>query len=310
MSRPHRRRTAVPLAAVVLAWSGACAQAACEDLLEQTQPAVLASGFRFTEGPAWSPRGHFIFSDIQANTVYRIDAAGKAEPWRKPSGHANGNAFDAAGNLWTAQHDRRVTRTSPSGETVVVADSFEGRKLNSPNDLAIDGRGHVWFTDPPFGIQGNGPEVAPEEQKVRGVYRIAGGSPELMTGALKLPNGIAFSPDHRWLYVAEGADGWVYRFAVGASGTLGSRQPFARIAPVPGQAPMVDGLKVDPAGRLWMTGPNKLGVFSAQGEPLCELPVGEGAHLSNLAFGGADGRSILLTVTDKVMLLRSRTPLR
>lgn len=303
-------RPCFPAGAFALALSATAAHAACDALLEQTQPVVLAAGFRFTEGPTWSPQGYFIFSDIQANTIYRLGASGKAEPLRAPSGYANGNAFDALGNHWSARHDRRVTRTSPTGQTVVMADSFQGQRLNSPNDLAVDADGAVWFTDPPFGIQGNGPEVAPEEQKVRGVYRLRGSTLELMAGDLVLPNGIAFSSDHKRLYVGDGADGWVYRFALGPSGALGPKERFARIAPLPGQAPMVDGIKVDRAGRLWMTGPGKLGVFAPDGAELCVMPVGDGAHLSNLAFGGPDGRSILLTVTDKVMLLRGRTPLR
>jgi gluconolactonase len=303
-------RAAAAALAAVLVFVPAGAQAACEDLLEQAQPALVASGFRFTEGPAWSPQGYFVFSDIPADTIYRLDGSKKPQPWRKPSGYANGNAFDALGNHWSARHDRRVTRTSPAGETVVAAQNFQGGKLNSPNDLAIDAAGAVWFTDPPFGLQGNGPQVAPEEQKVRGVYRITGGTLELMAGDLKLPNGIAFSRDYKKLYVAEGEDGWVYQFDVQPSGALAAKQRFVHVAPMPGQPPMVDGIKVDRAGRLWMTGPGKLGVFAPDGAQLCVMPVGGGAHLSNLAFGGQDGRSILLTVTDKVMLLRSRMPLR
>jgi gluconolactonase len=163
----------------------------------------------------------------------------------------------------------------------------------------------VWFTDPPFGIQGYGPRTAEEEQPVRGIYRFKDGTLALMDGSRKLPNGIAFSSDGHWLYVADTANGTVYRYGVGAGGRLAAPKAFARIPPAPGQEPMVDGIRVDRWGRLWMTGPASLGVFSAAGQPLCRLPI-PGGHVSNLAFGGHDGRDILLTVREQVMALRAR----
>ncbi len=140
---------------------------------------------------------------------------------------------------------------------------------------------------------------------MRGIYRLKGETLELMDGSRKLPNGIAFSPDGRWLYVADTADGTVYRYTVGSGGRLAEPQAFARIKPAQGQEPMVDGIRVDRHGRLWMAGPASVGVFSAAGQLLCKLPV-SGGHVSNLAFGGRDGRDILVTVSEQVISLRAR----
>jgi gluconolactonase len=278
----------------------------CNDVLVDTQPRVVASGFQYTEGPAWDRRnGRFVFSDIPANTVFGVTLDGKVTSVLKPSGYANGNAFDAAGNLWSARHDRKVGMTDASGATTVELDAFDGKKLNSPNDLVVASDGSVLFTDPPYGIQGHGPQRAAEEQPVRGVYRLKDGHVTLLTGELRLPNGLAFSPDEHLLYVADTADGTVYRFKVAPDGQLMGKQRFARIEPAAGQEPMVDGLKVDRHGNLWMTGPESLGVFSADGAMLCKVDMA-GSHVSNLAFGGKDGRDLLITYSDKVLALRTR----
>ncbi|MFJ1254880.1 SMP-30/gluconolactonase/LRE family protein [Cupriavidus sp. CuC1] len=284
------------------------AQAAdqCNTVLVDAQPRVVASGFQYTEGPAWDPRhNRFVFSDIPANTVFGVTLDGKVAPVLKPSGYANGNAFDAAGNLWSARHDRKIGKTDAGGSTTVALELVDGKKLNSPNDLVVAGDGSVLFTDPPYGIQGYGPQRAAEEQPVRGVYRFKDGHATLLTGELTLPNGLAFSPDERLLYVGDTADGTVYRFKVGSDGQLTGKLAFAKIEPAPGQEPMVDGLKVDRDGNLWMAGPESLGVFSAEGVMLCKVDM-PGHHLSNLAFGGKDGRDLLITYSDKVLALRSR----
>jgi gluconolactonase len=303
-----RRRLKLTVVALVAATVAPLVHAvdACNTVLIGMQPNVLASGFQYTEGPAWDRRnGRFVFSDIGANTIYAVSSDGKVVPVLKPSGYANGNAFDAAGNLWSARHDRKLARTDAAGASTVVVEQYEGRRLNSPNDLVIAKDGSVLFTDPPFGIQGYGPEKAEEEQAVRGVYRLKDGKLTLLTGDLKLPNGLALSPDGRSLYVGDTADGTVYRFRMAANGRLSERQAFARIEPAAGKTPMVDGLKVDRDGNVWATGPESIGVFSSQGVLLCRVAL-EGGHVSNLAFGGKDGRDLLITYSDKLLTLRTR----
>ena len=281
---------------------------ACSSVLVDTKPKRIANGFQYTEGPAWDPRNaRFVFSDIPANTIYSITRDGKFSALVKPSGYANGNAFDSVGNLWSARHDRTIGMTREGSNAAVAIDTFNGKKLNSPNDLAISKDGSIWFTDPPFGIQGYGPVKADEEQAVRGVYRLKDGQISLQSGELKLPNGLAFSPNGRLLYVADTADGFVYRFNVTANNQLTDKKAFAKLDSPIGKDPMVDGIRVDSKGNLWMTGLESLGVFSAAGDLLCKVSL-PGKHVSNFAFGGADGRDLLITFSDEVLLLRTRIP--
>jgi len=313
-----RRRAIVAVGTVLVAGAvalpmpdvirGRLETAGCGDVVDgDRQPRLLASGFLFTEGPAWHHDGYWVFSDIRADTIYKLDADGRAQPFKRPSGHANGNAFDRAGNLISARHDRLITLTRADGGEEVLAAAYQGRKLNSPNDLVIGPDGAVWFTDPPYGISGNGPARADEEQPVRGVYRLRDGTLQLMSGELTLPNGLAFSPDGRWLYVSDSADGAVYRFAVGADGTLTDKSFFARVRPGAGQRHATDGIKTDAAGRVWASGARAIGVFDPSGELRCRIDLGE-RRVTNLAFGGPDGRDLLITTGDSVLALRAKVP--
>jgi gluconolactonase len=291
---------------MLVLFSSASAADQCDSVLLSTQPEVLAKGFQYTEGPTWDKYSNrFVFSDIPANTIFGITTDGQVSTVVKPSGYANGNAIDADGNIWSARHDRKIGKTDRAGKTVVVAEAYAGKRLNSPNDLVVAKDGSVIFTDPPFGIQGYGPEKADEEQTVRGIYRLKDGEVSLLSGELKLPNGLAFSNDGKKLFVGDTADGYVYSFTVTADGKLTNKARFARVEPTEGKAPMVDGVRVDHSGNVWMTGPEGIGVFSPAGAPLCKVDL-PGAHVSNLAFGGADGRDVLITYSDKILRLRAR----
>lgn len=292
----------ITLAAALLAVAGPARAQDCATLLENTTPRLVASGFKFTEGPAWSPQGFFIFSDIPANVIYRLDPSGAAAPLVTPSGFANGNSFSAAGVHYAARHDRSLAVIS-NGVSAVIASEFQGKKLNSPNDLVVARDGSVWFSDPDFGITGYGPQIAQQEQPVRGVYRWNAGALTLMTGELTEPNGLAFSPDEKILYVADTADGAIYRFDVSASGGLSGKKRFAFLAPRDGQKPSSDGLRVDRRGNVWAVGPASVGVINPAGQEICRVAV-QADHVSNLAFGGADGKDILITASDKLYALR------
>lgn len=294
--------------ALLLQMQAAAAPANCDRLLESV-PRVLASGYQFTEGPAWNPQGYFVFSDIPANTIYRVSSAGDVAVFKKPSGYANGNAFDDKGNLWSARHDRMVTMTTPGGAEERRLDSYEQRRLNSPNDLIIARDGAVWFSDPNFGITGYGPEKAPEEQPVRGVYRYAGGKLERVISDLTLPNGLALSADERSLYVADYSDGRVYRYRLDKKMQPTARSLLGVVPPADGHAPVADGIKVDGGGNVWVAGTRAIGVFSAKSELLCRLAI-DAESVTNLAFGGSDGRDVLITAHDKVLLGRLRMPRR
>ncbi|WP_062270585.1 SMP-30/gluconolactonase/LRE family protein [Endozoicomonas arenosclerae] len=266
---------------------------------------VLAVGFQFTEGPAWNPDGYWIFSDIPANTIYKYTDNGVKIGTISPSGYANGNVINAGGQIISARHNRTMGITE-KGKLINLATHYDKGKLNSPNDLALDQYGNIWFTDPVYGITGSGPEKAAQEQPVRGVYRFDNktGRLELEIGDLTKPNGIAFSRDWKRLYVSDSSIGVVYQFVLGEDGRPGPKRFFAKVPPQVNQKPRVDGLAVDLEGNLWVTGPKALGVFDPEGVPLYRMDFPDAKQLTNIAFGGPDGRSALVTAADRVYHFR------
>lgn len=261
----------------------------------------LAGGFRFLEGPAWHPTGaYLLFSDIPAGKVFRFDASG-VSVWRDPSQHSNGNFFGPDGTLYTCEHGaRRVTRTSPDGEPMPVAETFEGKPLNSPNDLVVQRDGTVWFTDPTYGLEGR-----KKEQRANFVFRLNPATGELRAMAgeeFGQPNGLCFSPDERRLYVGDSDEKQhlirVYDVAA-ADGTLSDGRVFCTVVPgVP------DGMRCDRAGNLWTTAGDGVHVYSPEGELLGCIPVPETP--ANLCFGGLDGDELF--VTARTGLYRVRLP--
>ena len=262
---------------------------------------VMAVGFQFTEGPVWNSDGYWVFSDIPANTLYKYTNNGVKIGTISPSGYANGNIINAGGQIISARHNRTMGITE-KGKLIDLATHYGKAKLNSPNDLAFDQHGNIWFTDPVYGITGSGPEKAEEEQPVRGVYRFNShsGRLELMVGDLIKPNGIAFSKDWKRLFVSDSASGVVYQFALDDSGLPGPKHFFAKVPPEVNQKPRVDGMAVDLQGNLWVKGPKALGVFNAEGVPLYRMDFPDAQQLTNIAFGGPEGLSALVTAADKV----------
>jgi gluconolactonase len=275
----------------------------------------LAAGFLFTEGPVWVPDGYLLFSDPNANTIYRWTPGEGAAVFRPKSGYAgadvaeyrqpgsNGLALDAEGRLTIAQHgNRRVIRVEPTGAITVMADRFEGRRLNSPNDLVYRSDGTLYFTDPPFGL----PRAFDDPRKelpFSGLYRVKGGRVTLEAKELAGPNGLAFSPDERFLYVGN----WderrkvVMRYPVAADGTLGPGETFFDMTAAPDED-AIDGIKVDTEGRVYVSGPGGLWIISPQGRLLGTLVLPEHPH--NLAWGDADGRTLYLTARTGLYRLR------
>lgn len=258
----------------------------------------VADGFRFTEGPAWHPRGFLLFSDIPANIIYKWDPRTKrVEVFRQPSGHANGNLFDLQDRLVTCEHDRRVSRTERDGSIVTLAARYQGKRLNSPNDAAIRSDGSVYFTDPPYGIR---PEQ--EELGFYGVYRLSPrGELTLLDKSFKRPNGIAFSPDERKLYVSDSAEGNIRVFDVFSDGSIGNGRIFA-VLPGSGEAGVPDGLKVDERGNVYCTGPRGVWVFSPQGQCIGVIETPE--IPANVAWGDDDRRTLYITARTGVYRIR------
>ncbi|MBC8076982.1 MAG: SMP-30/gluconolactonase/LRE family protein [Chloroflexales bacterium] len=255
----------------------------------------IATGFGFTEGPVWMPGDFLVFSDIPGDTIYRWDARVGASIYRRPSANANGNTIDAAGRLITCEHSgRRVAREERDGNLTTLAAHYNGQRLNSPNDVVVHSSGAVYFTDPPFGLP-NGRDGA--ELGFSGVYRIApDGALALLSDALDGPNGLAFSPDERILYVNDSRRNELYAFDVLADGGVANARLIATTDRAAG-AGNPDGMKLDSAGAIFMTGPGGVWIFASSGERLGLLRFPE--RTANLAWGAERGE-LYVTATTSV----------
>lgn len=256
----------------------------------------IPGNFQFTEGPVWIPaRNELIFSDIPANRLVRWKD-GKLDVWREPSGNANGNTLDRQGRLITCEHsNRRVSRTEAGGTVVTLADRYEGKRLNSPNDVVCKSDGSIYFTDPPYGVK---PEL--RELDFQGVYRIApdGKTFTLLVKDFTKPNGLAFSPNEKVLYIADTEQNHVRAFDVAPDGTLTNGRVFCKV-----ERP--DGMRVDCEGNLYATAMDGVDVFDAKGNKLGVIKVPE--RPANLAFGEADLKTLYITA--RTGLYRVKNPI-
>jgi gluconolactonase len=286
-----------------------------DDLLPQNARLErIAGGFEFTEGPVWARDGALLFSSPNTNAIYRW-TPGTVTLFRPKSGYtgtdvgrfhqpgSNGLTFDPEGRLTICQHgNRRIIRVNPHGDTTVLADSFEGRRLNSPNDLVYRSDGTLFFTDPPFGLPGTFDDPD-KELPFSGVFRVADGQVSLVTDELTGPNGLVFSPDERTLYVGNWADD--HKVVVAYDPDTGEGRVFFDMTDAPGED-AIDGLKVDEAGNLYVCGPGGVWVLTPQGEHLGTLHLPESPH--NLAFGDDDSRSLYITALTSVYRVRLNIP--
>jgi len=247
--------------------------------------------FQFTEGPAVLDDGSLIFSDIPANTIYRWTGK-QYETFRQPSGNSNGLLVEPDGSILACEHDSRsVTRISESGRIDTIARSYRGLRFNSPNDLCMTSAGIIFFTDPPWGLNGLNKDPS-KEIPFNGVYRVSGSRIDLVDSTLSWPNGIALSPDERSLYVAnfeeaqpgEGKEMEVFwvRYSLDSNGDIIGREIFYRAEDLdkPGGP---DGMKTDRAGNLFLTGPGGILVVSPGGELLGTIALPKVP--ANLTFG-------------------------
>jgi gluconolactonase len=268
-----------------------------------TRIECVATGFVFTEGPLWFPEEKsLLFSDIPANRIFKLTITNKVETFRYPSGNSNGLTRDSEGRLIACeQSNRRITRTEKDGRITVLAERFEKRKLNSPNDVVVKSDGAIYFTDPPYGIT---PDL--QEQPFQGVYRLSPGAEEIAVVASDFagPNGLAFSPDEKKLYVDDSKHRHVKVFDVQSDGTLRNGRIFHDMNSNIGGSP--DGMKVDVAGNLYCTGPGGVWVFDDHGHHLGTIVPPE--KPSNCAWGGDDGRSLYITAESSVYRVRVSLP--
>ena len=284
---------------------------------------VLATGFQWSEGPVWrAKQGDVLFSDVPANTIYRWTDSTGLSVFLRPAGFttpnppgrelgSNGLTLDARGALVMADHgNRQVARLDEENFTkLTIAARYGGKRLNSPNDVAYHSNGDLYFTDPPYGLRGLDADSA-KEQPHNGVYRVTpSGEVTLLTSELSFPNGIAFSPDERTLYVANSDPKrpvWM-AYDVQADGSVANgRVHFDAIALVnAGKKGVPDGLKVDRAGHLFATGPGGVLVISPAGKHLGTIETGQ--PTANCAFGDADGRTLYVTANDRLLRVKLRT---
>jgi gluconolactonase len=290
----------------------------------------LADGFGFLEGPVWVRKGgYLLFSDIPANVINKWNPSdGKVSVFLPYSGFTgadssgvgmqlnNGHAMvtllgsnavtlDPQGRVVYCTHgDHQVVRVEAGGKRTVLASQYEGKRLNSPNDLVYKSDGSLYFTDPPAGFR-EGDKDPKKELPFNGVYLLKDGNLRLLTKDMAVPNGIAFSPDEKFLYVNDSAKKTITRFEVQADDTISNGQLL--IDMTPDKAPGVpDGMKVDQKGNIYCTGPGGFWIMSPEGKHLgtvltSELPA-------NLAFGEADGKTLFLTARTGLYRIRLKIP--
>lgn len=269
---------------------------------------VLAAGFEWSEGPIWiKDGGYLLFSDIPRNSIMKWHEEEGVSLFLKPSGFtgvgdygkepgSNGLTLDAIGRLVLCEHgDRRVSRLEKDGGKKTLVDNYQGKRLNSPNDVVFRANGDMYFTDPPYGLPKNWDDPR-RELDFCGVYRLAkDGSLSVLTKTMTRPNGLAFSPDEKTFYVAQSDPQkaiWM-SFSVKADGSVGEGKIFADVTSMVGKYPgLPDGLKVDREGNIWATGPGGVHILAPDGKLLGRLETGEAT--ANVAWGG-DGSTLYIT---------------
>ena len=272
----------------------------------------VASGFGFTEGPVWDG-DTLLFSDIPASRTVRwrqLPEGPEVTTFRAPTGKANGLTLDKQGRLIRCEHSgRRVSRLEGDGTITTLADRYEGKRLNSPNDVVVKADGSIYFTDPPYGLEtssAGGPEPgAVKELDFHGVYRVGpDGILTLLADDFDRPNGLAFSPDEHLLYIDDTTRRQVRVFTVQDDGTLADGRVFADMQSPDEGGP--DGMKVDVEGNIYCTGPGATWVYSPAGKLLGRIVTPE--RPANLAFGDSDWQTLFITARTSIYRLRVAVP--
>jgi gluconolactonase len=290
----------------------------------------IAGGFdKWTEGPVWTRNGTLLFAEIPANNIDQWIPGKGASVFMHPSGYtgaepyggiepgSNGMTLDADGRVSVAGHARRnvwrLESVDPKAQITVLADSYKGKKFSSPNDLVYKSDGSLYFTDPPYGLPTQGDDDPMKELKINGVYRIVGarqqkpGAPpdpskvQLIIGDLKRPNGIAFSPDEKVLYIAESGDKVWLRYTVQPDGTVtdGKLLLDAKSESAPGTP---DGIRVDKNGNIYGSGPGGVWIISPAGKHLGTIKIDE--KVANVAWGDKDGKTLYITASTSLYRIR------
>ncbi|HLJ23080.1 MAG TPA: SMP-30/gluconolactonase/LRE family protein [Candidatus Acidoferrales bacterium] len=288
----------------------------------------LADGFGFLEGPVWvhsTPPGYLLFSDIPANVIDKWNPQDKKvsvflpksgfagnDPgdagYQLNNGHAvvtlygsNGVTLDKEGRVTYCQHgDRGIMRLEKDGKRTVLADHFEGKRLNSPNDLVYKSDGSLYFSDPPFGLR-KGPEDPKKELPFAGVFLLSKGKLQVVNKDFQAPNGLAFSPDEKYLYINDSASKTYWRFDVQPDGTLANKKLLIDMSSAKEDG-VPDGMKIDQKGNIYGAGPGGIWVLTPEGKHLGTIRPPE--NPANLAWGDADGKTLYFTAVTGLYRLR------
>ena len=282
-----------------------------EQLIDVYAPVgQLGTGFTFTEGPIWHPVDHYLlFSDMPADVRRRWDARGGVREVRRPSNKHNGMTYDADLNLIVCEHaTSSLVRERADGRREVLATHFDGKELNSPNDVCVRSDGSIYFSDPWYGRMPVYGVERPRQLGFQGVYRVppGGGQPQLLVDRNRFdqPNGLCFSPDEKLLYVNDTVKCLIWAFEVNADGSLSTGRMFASGIRSELEPGVPDGMKCDAEGNVWVTAPGGVWVYSPTGSLLGKVRVPE--LVSNLAWGGEDFHTLFMTATHSVYTVKTK----
>lgn len=269
----------------------------------------VATGFRFLEGPVWHPvKRTLIFSDIKGNGLYVMDAKGRISLFRDNSHLANGNTYDHSGRLLTCEHGTsRVTRTELDGSLTVLASRYNGKQLNSPNDIVVARDGGIYFTDPASGRTSNFGIPRDQELDFQGVYRIAhSGELTLLVDDFSKPNGLCFSHDEKQLYINDTDRQHIRCFDVTNEGLIENGRLWAELIRAGQDIGVADGMKFDTGGFLYCSGPGGIQIFDGQARLIARLLIPEQA--ANFAWGDDDLCTLYITATTSLYRIRMKIP--
>ena len=275
---------------------------------ENVEVERLGTGFTFTEGPVWHPRDEYLlFSDMPADVRRKWTPDGNVVEVMNPSNKCNGMTYDADLNLLVCEHSTSsVVRERPDGTRETLATHYRGKELNSPNDIVVHSSGAIYFSDPSYGRWPGFGIEREQDLDFQGVYRLpaGGGDPALLVDDFGEPNGLCFSPDESLLYINDTPNAFIRVFDVQGDGTIATGRLFAKeigdgdIA----KGELVDGMKCDERGNIWVTGPGGVWVFAPDGEHLGVIEVPE--SVGNLTWGDADWRSLYIPASTSVYRVR------
>ncbi len=274
-------------------------------IVESSEAERLATGFVFTEGPLWHPDGYLLFVDIRRSQICKLVLGGEPEVIRENSGESNGMTFDSQGRVVICEMvNRQVTRMESDGSYTVLADRWDHKRLNRPNDVVGKSDGSLYFTNP--GRERLDP--AEVDMEFNSVHRIrVDGTVESVIPHFDYPNGLAFSPDESVLYVANTRPGqYIQAYDVNADGSVSNARHFADMPSEDATNGVPDGMKVDVEGRVYCTGPGGCWVFDPSGALLGIIRLPE--YPANCAWGGPDNQTMFFTANTSIYSLRMKTP--